>query len=361
MRGVSLLPLVLAACQSTTGTGGLPLDRLDLPAGFAVDVWAEVPGARTLRAAPDGGKVFIGTRGDRILEAQDHDGDGRADAVIEHLRGLDVPTGLAVGADGALTVAERHRVVRIADGRATVVVPEGVLPVGALHPARYAGFGLDGRLYVSSSAPCNVCAVRGFEAAILSAAPDGGDLDVFARGVRDSHGFDWHPETGEMFFTDIGADYLGDHLPPDELNHAPHGGMTFGFPYTYGDNEPYPQFVDVEPPERGARPALLFGAHTAPQGIDFYEGAMFTRSYRHDAFVAQYGSWNRAEPVGYRVLRVRFEDGRPTGTEVFIDGWLDEDGRAWGRPVDLEELADGSLLISDDYAGVIYRVHYRDG
>jgi glucose/arabinose dehydrogenase len=260
-----------------------------------------------------------------------------------------------------LLIAEQHRVIRLdAAGRATIVVPPGVLPDQDHHGWRYAGLGPDGRLYLAVGAPCNICEVSSLEGTIVRLRPDGHELEVFARGVRNSVGFDWHPVTGELFFTDNGGDRLGDLIPPDELNHAPEPQLHFGFPYVYGANLPYPAFADQAAPQPTVPPALAFEAHAAALGIDFYRGSMFPDEYRGDALVAQHGSWNRSEPVGYRIMRVRFSPaGKPQGKWVFIDGWLGPDGSVAGRPVDLEELPDGSLLISDDYAGLVYRVTYQ--
>lgn len=238
-------------------------------------------------------------------------------------------------------------------------MPPGVLPDFRHHGWRYAAFGPDGRLYVTVGAPCNICEVRGFEGTIARLRPDGHELEVVARGVRNSLGLDWHPRTGELFFTDNGGDQLGDRIPPDELNRAPERDLHFGYPYRYGAGIPYPQFAGQEPPGPTTDPVLEFEAHVAALGIRFYRGRMFPEDYRHDALVAQHGSWNRTDPIGYRLVRVRFDDaGRPTGSEVFVDGWLEGDD-AWGRPVDLAELPDGSLLVSDDHAGLIYRITYR--
>jgi glucose/arabinose dehydrogenase len=339
----------------------LPLDRLRLPPGFAIEVFAKVAGARSLAVAERGARVHVGTRGDRVFAVLDPERDGSADQVVEVARGLKVPNGVALAPDGGLFVVEQHQISRFdPTGEREVLVPPGVLPDFRHHGWRYAAFGPDQRLYVTVGAPCNVCAVRGFEATIVRLRPDGHELEIFARGVRNSLGLDWHPRTGELFFTDNGGDHLGDLIPPDELNRAPDWDLHFGYPYVFAPGQPYPQFAGEELPGPITHPALNFGAHVAALGIRFYRGGMFPREYRHDAFVAQHGSWNRTDPIGYRVMHVAFDGrGRPTGQEVFIDGWLGSDGRAWGRPVDIAELPDGSLLISDDEAGVIYRVTYR--
>jgi glucose/arabinose dehydrogenase len=349
------------ALASPNALAQLSLDRLTAPPGFAIELFARVPGARSLAVAERGARIYVGTRGDRVFAVLDPERDGTADDVVEVAQGLKAPNGVALAPDGALFVVEQHRITRFdPDGARKVVVPPGVLPDFRHHGWRYAAFGPDLRLYVTVGAPCNVCAVRGFEGTIMRLRPDGHELEVFARGVRNSLGLDWHPRTGELFFTDNGGDQLGDLIPPDELNRAAERDQHFGYPYLYGPAQPYPQFAGEAPPGPITQPELNFEAHVAALGIRFYRGRMFPEAYRHDAFVAQHGSWNRSEPIGYRVMHVAFDAaGRPIGAEVFIDGWLGGGGRAWGRPVDLAELPDGSLLISDDEAGAIYRVTYR--
>jgi glucose/arabinose dehydrogenase len=339
----------------------LPLDRLKAPPGFAIEVFARVPGARSLAVAEGGARIYVGTRSDHVFAVLDRERDGRADEVVEVARGLKVPNGVALAPDGALFVVEQHQISRFDPaGERKVVVPPGVLPDYRHHGWRYAAFGPDQRLYVTIGAPCNICAVRGFEGTIARLRPDGHELEIFARGVRNSLGLDWHPRTGELFFTDNGGDQLGDLIPPDELNRAPERDLHFGYPYVYAPGQPYPQFAGAESPGPITHPAINFEANVAALGMHFYRGRMFPDDYRHDAFVAQHGSWNRTQPIGYRVMHVAFDaSGRPTGKQVFIDGWLGRDGRAWGRPVDIAALPDGSLLISDDEAGVIYRVTYR--
>jgi glucose/arabinose dehydrogenase len=357
------LMLCLTACEGAPQQGAPEprLERLNLPAGFAIEVFAKVPGARSLRVADDGAKIYVSTRDSEVFAVLDPERDGIANGVVTVASGLNDPNGIALGPDGSLFVAEQNRIIRLDDtGKVEVVVPPGVLPDFRHHGWRYAGFGPDGRLYVAIGAPCNICEVRGFEGTIIRLRPGGQDLEIFARGVRNSVGFDWQPTTGELFFTDNGGDFLGDLIPPDELNGAREPGLHFGYPYVYGQGIPYPQFADQSPRQPATPPALEFEAHVAALGIEFYRGSMFPDPYRGDAFVAEHGSWNRTEPIGYRVMRVRFDErGQPSGKEVFIDGWLQPDGHAWGRPVDLAELPDGSLLISDDYAGLIYRVTYR--
>jgi glucose/arabinose dehydrogenase len=353
--------MLAAQLASSPSRAQLPLDRLSAPPGVAIEVFAEVPGARSLAVAEEGARIYVGTRDDKVFAILDPERDGVANEVVEVASGLKVPNGVALAPDGALFVVEQHQISRLdPSGEREVVVPPGVLPDFRHHGRRYAGFSPDGRLYVTIGAPCNVCEVRGFEGTIVRLRPDGHELEVFARGVRNSLGLDWHPATGELFFTDNGGDGLGDLIPPDELNRAPERDLHFGYPYLYAPATPYPELEGQEPPGPVTHPALDFEAHAAALGLHFYRGRMFPADFRHDAFVAQHGSWNRTDPIGYRVMRVRFDaDGRPIGKEVFIDGWLGVTGRAWGRPVDVAELPDGSLLMSDDEAGVVYRVTYR--
>jgi glucose/arabinose dehydrogenase len=355
--------LLAAQLASANARAQLPLNRLHTPPGFAVEVFANVPGARSLVVAEQGARIYVGTRGDRVFAVLDPERDRIANEVVEVAGALKVPNGLALAPDGALFVVEQHQISRFGpSGEREVVVPPGVLPDFRHHGWRYAAFGPDDLLYITVGAPCNVCEVRGFEGTIVRMRPDGHELEIFARGLRNSLGLDWHPRTGELFFTDNGGDQLGDLVPPDELNRAPERDLHFGYPYIYAPGQPYPQFADREPPGRITYPVVRFEAHVAALGVRFYRGRMFPRDYRHDAFVTQHGSWNRSEPIGYRIMRVRFDaSGRPTGKEVFIDGWLGPGGRAWGRPVDIAELPDGSLLVSDDHAGVIYRISYRRG
>jgi glucose/arabinose dehydrogenase len=348
----------LAGCAAQ-GAANPPLDRLDLPPGFEIEVFAVVPGARSLAVADGGRKIYVGTRDVDLFAVLDSDRDGKSEGVMHVATGLNAPNGVAA-IDGRLYVAEQHRIIRFDPaGTVDVVVPAGVLPDLRHHGWRYAGFGPDGKLYVAIGAPCNICEVSGFEGSIIRLNPDGHRLEIFARGIRNSVGFDWHPVTGELFFTDNGGDNLGDLIPPDELNRAPEPDLHFGYPYVYGDGVPYPQFVGQTPPEETTSPALAFEAHVAALGMHFYRGSMFPDDFRNDAFVAQHGSWNRTDPIGYRIMRVRFDDaGTPVGKEVFVDGWLGSDGRPWGRVVDVAELPDGSLLVSDDFAGVVYRITY---
>lgn len=339
------------------------LAKIKLPPGFAIEVYARVPSARSMAPAPDLGGMFVGTRGDTLYAVFDRDGDRRAEQVRVLSRDLNTPNGIAFH-DGWLYIAEQHRIVRYRPTQAALA-PDKVqvlydkLPDYGHHGWRYAAVGPDRRLYVAVGAPCNICDVDGLQGTILRFALTGGQPEIFARGVRNSVGIDFHPATGEAFFTDNGGDRMGDDVPPDELNHAAHAGRHFGYPHFAGGDAVSPGYGGRTPPADPVFPVIRFGAHVAALGIHFYRGAMFPTEYRNDAFVAQHGSWNRSVPDGYRIVRVRFDKaGRAVGKEVFAEGWLQQ-GRAWGRPVDIKELPDGSLLVSDDRAGVIYRITYK--
>ncbi len=342
------------------------LERIKMPPGFRISHYApEVPGARSLALGP-GGTLFVGTRRAGVVYAViDGDGDSRADRVVTVARGLNMPNGVAVR-EGSLYVAEVSRVLRFDDIEARLdsppapVVVNDRFPTDRHHGWKFIRFGPDGRLYVPVGAPCNICEPDPDRyAAIFRMRPDGTGLEVFARGVRNTVGFDWHPKTRELWFTDNGRDWLGDDEPPDELNHAPAQGLHFGYPYCHGRAISDPDHGSKRPCSEFRPPARELGPHVAALGMRFYTGRMFPASYRDQIFIAEHGSWNRSEPIGYRVSLVRLEDGRAAGYEVFAEGWL-RAGAAWGRPVDLLVMPDGSLLLSDDKAGAIYRITYHE-
>ncbi len=339
------------------------LAKLKLPPGFKIGIYAKVPSARSMVLARPMGVLFVGTRRDTVYAVVDRDKDRMADEVIPVIKGLKVPNGLAFHA-GFLYIAEQTQISMYAapefdiNTQFRVATIHKGLPDQFLHGWRYLAVGPDKKLYVAVGSPCNICDVQDPAGTIMRMNLDGSGAEIYARGVRNSVGMDFHPKTGELFFTDNGGDGLGDDVPSDELNHAPKQGMFFGFPYYAGGDTKSPGYEAKKPESKATMPILKFGAHGASLGIHFYTGKMFPAEYQGDAFVAQHGSWNRTEPFGYRILRVRFDDkGKPVGKEVFVEGWL-RDGEAWGRPVDIKSLPDGSLLVSDDYAGVIYRISY---
>ncbi|OGU17053.1 MAG: sorbosone dehydrogenase [Geobacteraceae bacterium GWC2_53_11] len=360
---VSILLIMTAsiACSSQQAR----LADITLPPGFAISVYAaNVPGARSMTLGANG-TLFVGSRSEgKVYAVIDRTGDGTADEVVTIARGLRSPNGVAFR-DGALYVAEINRVLRfdaietrLRNPPAAVVV-NASLPDKSHHGWKFIRFGPDGRLYVPVGAPCNVCDEKDPRfASIMRMNPDGSKLEIFARGVRNTVGFDWHPRTGELWFTDNGRDWLGDNQPPDELNRATRPGLHFGFPYLHGRNIPDPEFGKNRHRDEFVLPEMELGAHVASLGMRFYTGAMFPDRYRDQIFIAEHGSWNRSDPSGYRIILVRIRENRAVSYEVFAQGWLDK-GTAWGRPVDLQIMPDGSLLVSDDKAGALYRISYR--
>jgi glucose/arabinose dehydrogenase len=231
-------------------------------------------------------------------------------------------------------------------------------PGDAHHGWKFIAFGPDGMLYVPVGAPCNICLRSDPRyGTIMRMRPDGSGLEVYARGVRNSVGFDWDPATGALWFTDNGRDYLGDNEPPDELNRVTRPGESFGFPFVHGRAILDPEYGRGRSPSEFTPPARELGPHVAALGMRFYRGRLFPPEYRGAIFIAEHGSWNRTTPIGYRISVVRPEGKGPATYETFAQGWL-SGGSAWGRPVDVQELPDGSLLVSDDRAGVVYRITY---
>lgn len=350
----------------------LPLDKIRLPEGFTIEVYADsVPNARQMALSPSG-VLYVGSRRDGTVHAVvDSDGDMKGDEVFVIAEDLVMPSGLAYR-EGSLYVAAVSRILRyddidshLHDPPEPVVVVDD-LPTERHHGWKFIDFGPDGKLYVPVGAPCNVCERPDPFATVLRMNADGSEREVYARGIRNSVGFAWHPTTGELWITDNGSDNISedpaitDDLPSCELNHAPEPGMHFGYPYYHQGDTPDPEFGEGRTADEFTLPAILLGPHVAPLGIDFYTGTMFPESYRNQAFIAEHGSWNRREKIGYRVKLVHFdEDGLATGQEVFAEVWLEGDTN-WGRPVDVETLPDGSILISDDQANAIYRVTYSE-
>jgi glucose/arabinose dehydrogenase len=341
------------------------LTAVDLPAGFKISVYAEnVPGARSLALGPSG-VLFVGTRQlGRVYAVVDRDRDMRADRVITIADGLDMPNGVALR-NGDLYVAEVHRILRYPQIEARMKNPPSPeivfdkFPKDLHHGWKFIRFGPDGRLYVPVGAPCNVCRKEEpIYAAITRMYPDGGGFEIFAHGVRNCVGFDWNPLTGGLWFTDNGRDWLGDDQPSDELNRAPVKGLHFGFPFCHGAELADPEYGSDQACSQFTPPAVRLDAHVAPLGMRFYTGRMFPEQYSNQIFIAEHGSWNRSRKSGYRVSLVRIRDGRAQSYEPFAQGWLLGE-TAWGRPVDLEIMADGSMLVSDDQNGVIYRISYE--
>ena len=365
--------VVAAGAASITlgqGRGAAPpvqLEKIKLPAGFRISIFAEgLRNARSLAQSPSG-TIFVGTdRAGSVYALRDDNKDGKADRVITVVSGLNTPNGVAFR-DGSLYVAEINRVLRFDNIEPKLVAsePPAVItdkfPTDRHHGWKFIRFGPDGLLYVPVGAPCNICDRGDPYAAIWRMKPDGSGLEVFARGVRNTVGFDWHPPTRELWFTDNGRDNLGDDVPADELNRAPKAGMHFGYPYCHEGTIADPEFGakrqcgEFEPPAQ--RLAAARGRRSACAST---RARSSRRQYRNQIFIAEHGSWNRGPVVsfnGNRVSVAHVEGGKVVRYEPFAEGWLDGRTR-WGRPVDMEVLPDGSMLVSDDMAGVIYRISY---
>ena len=350
-----------------TYEGPLPIDTLMLPDGFKIDVYAEgIVNARSMAYSEEDGTLYVSTRNEgNVYALKDNDNDYKADEVITLLTDLTLPNGVAVR-NGDLYIAEVNRILKIADiennikENAEYTVINDSYPEKKHHGWKYIAFGPDDKLYVPVGAPCNVCESEDeMFNTITRMDPDGSNVEIVHTGVRNTVGFDWHPKTNELFFTDNGRDWMGDDSPNCELNHATKDGMHFGFPYCHEGEILDPKLGEGKDCNDYTPPVQKLGAHTAPLGIEFYEGKMFPSKYKNQAFVALHGSWNREKKSGYEIVLVNFEDNKAVKTTTFISGWLNnETDEVWGRPVDLEELPDGSLLISDDFADAIYRVYY---
>jgi glucose/arabinose dehydrogenase len=344
---------------------GLPLEQIKLPPGFEISIYASgVENARSMSLSPNG-TLFVGTRSaGNVYAIVDRNGDFQADDVIKLARGLNSPNGVAFR-DGTLYVAEVNRVIRFDNIESHLtrssqpVVINDQFPKDGHHGWKFIRFGPDGLLYVPVGAPCNICQRNPDRyAVIMRMRPDGTGLETFARGIRNTVGFDWHPMTKELWFTDNGRDWLGDDQPPDELNHAPQPGMHFGFPYCHGGDLPDQDLGSKHKCSEFTAPVQKLAPHVAALGMRFYTGTMFPESYRQQIFIAEHGSWNRSTPVGYRITLVRLDHNRAVSYEPFAEGWL-QNGRPWGRPADVLVMPDGSLLVSDDRADVIYRIRYK--
>lgn len=347
----------------------LPVDRLKLPKGFKIEVYADnIDGARSM-AMGDNGTLFVGTRNENTIYAiQDRDNDFKADNIIVLDSTLNVPNGVAYR-NGSLYVAEVGRLIRYDNIESQLEVPPipeviyDDYPAEFHHGWKYIAFGPDDKLYVPVGAPCNICDSTTSDkryATITRMDSDGSNREIYAKGVRNSVGFTWHPKTNEFYFTDNGRDMMGDNIPPCELNKVTEVGQHFGYPFCHGGIVKDPEFGNQYPCDDFVAPVMALGAHIAPLGVKFYTGSMFPEKYKNYAFIAEHGSWNRSKKVGYKISLVQIEDGKALSYETFLEGWLDEASQErFGRPVDLLFLKDGSLLISDDFGDAIYRVSYK--
>ena len=350
------------------------LKKISLPDGFKIDVYASgVENARSMTISPSG-TVFVGNRkADNVFALIDSDKDGKVDKkylITDKLTNM--PNGV-VFHNGNLYVAEVNKIWLFEDVEKNLQKIDAVgyypeepilisdkFPSDKHHGWKYISIGPDNKLYVPVGAPCNICESKDeIYSTITRMDLDGKNQEIYARGVRNTVGFTWHPETGEMWFTDNGRDMLGDNYPPCELNRVQVPNKHYGYPYCHGGDISDPEFGSKYPCDDFVKPVQNLGPHVAPLGVKFYDGNMFPDEYKGDVFIAEHGSWNRTKKIGYRISRVKIENNKSLGYEPFIYGWLDKDKNdAWGRPVDIVFLEDGSMLISDDYANVIYRVTY---
>ncbi len=359
-RYISVIPLLFGAmlAQAEDITG-----RLKVPDGFSLTLFAgNVENARQL-AVSENGVVYVGSRkAGNVYALLDDNKDGQADRQVLIASGLEMPSGLAYK-DGSLYVAEVSRILKFADidrllDKAKQEVIYDKFPSDRHHGWKVLGFTPAGELIVPVGVPCNICAENEKYGRLFALNLETKQLRTLAQGVRNSVGFDYHPDSGKLWFSDNGRDMMGDDMPPCEINRIDGEGEHFGFPFVHGGVIPDPEFgkgVDIR---KYKAPALNLGAHVAPLGIHFYRGENFPSSYRHQLLVAEHGSWNRSKKAGYRVMLATIENGNVVDYAPFVTGFM-ENEETFGRPVAFAELADGSVLISDDYANAIYRVSYN--
>ena len=346
----------------------LPIGDIELPPGFRIEVLARVDNARQMALGAKG-TLFVGSMqagkvyAVQLQRAQPAQPPG-APVVSVIASGLKMPAGVAFR-QGSLYVSAVDRILRFDDiedrlgNPPNPVVVDDRFPKDTHHGAKFIAFGPDGKLYVPVGAPCNVCEPD-FDryANIQRMNADGSGREIYARGLRNSVGFDWDPRSKELWFTNNGRDSLGDDVPPDTLHHAPRPGLNFGFPYCHGGTIPDPEFGSRHKCAEFAPPAQSLGPHVASLGMRFYTGSQFPSRYRNQIFIAEHGSWNRSRKIGYRITLVRVDGDQPVAYELFASGWLQGE-KAWGRPADVLVMPDGALLVSDDFAGAIYRISYR--
>lgn len=352
--------------EDLTSEEGLYMVYLDIPEGFNMEVYGRVNNARQMAMGSDGTLFVSNRQGGNVYAAKDIDGDFKIDELDTLMEDLNLPNGVAFK-DGSLYVAEVSKLWRIDDVESSPKEPVLIYedyPTDRHHGWKFIAFGPDGKLYIPVGAPCNICESKNeIYATITRMDPDGSNREIVAKGVRNTVGFTWHPETGELWFTDNGRDMLGDDIPPCELNRVTETGEHFGYPYWHGGDIKDPEFGEKYPQNNFTSPAQNLNPHVAPLGVKFYTGQMFPQAYRNMIFIAEHGSWNRSEDAGHtghKITLVKEENGKGVSYETFMEGFLiKETNKAWGRPVDMLVLEDGSMLISDDKSGTIYRLSYQ--
>ena len=343
--------------------GEIPISKIKVPQGFKVELWAHgIANARVMTWG-DKGTLFVSSRVAGNVYAVTDQGGQRTVKVIA--KGLNLPNGIAFK-DGTLYIAEIHRITKIdgvegklgsADLTGEMKVVYDTLPKDAPHGWKYLAFGPDGKLYFNIGAPCNICIPPDTHANISRINPDGSGFEYFALGVRNSVGFDWHPATKELYFATHARDWMGEDVPNDRLDVAPKKGLHFGFPYCHQGDIPDPQFHSGRSCSEFAPPLLKTGPHVGGNGVMFYTGSQFPAEFKNRMFLAQRGAWNRTQKTGYKVMMVTLRTGDVPRYETFAEGWL-ENNQPWGRPNYTVHMKDGSILLSDDYAGAIYRISY---
>lgn len=357
------------------------LEKITLPEGFKIGLYAVVPDARHMAVGPQGIVTFVGTRKDKVWSVTDRNKDRVADEVKDFAPSLRfaIPNGPCFSKDGFLYIAEQNRVLLFPAAEFFYESPDvaafNLLAQGDLippeeesynHTARVCKIGPDGKIYISLGQPFNVAPEGKLDlyskagiGGIIRLNTDGTGREVFTYGVRNSVGHDFHPETGELWWTDNQVDGMGDDIPPGELNRQTAAGQHFGHPWYGGGSVRTNEYAGQEVPVEVVMPAVETIAHAADLGMSFYTGNMFPAKYKNAIFSAQHGSWNRTEPVGARVMVTFIDDEGNATMEPFAEGWLDDSGEYLGRPVDVAQLRDGSILVSDDLAGAIYRIWYE--
>jgi glucose/arabinose dehydrogenase len=359
--------ILLALCliiSKISYASNLPIQLLKLPPHFSISMYAfPVPDARQMAPGPNN-IVFVGTREKGKVYALIPNKNHTEASVITIASDLNMPNGVAYR-DNNLYIVDVDRIlifkniIQNLNHPTNPIIIKNILPSDTHHGWRYIKFGPDGKLYVGVGAPCNNCLRDDARfASIVRMDSDGSHQEVYAHGVRNTVGFDWDPTNQQLWFTDNGRDWMGDNTPPDELNHAIKVNLHFGFPYCHGKNISDPEFGKKFPCSSFVAPTLELSPHAASLGMIFYKGNLFPKEYQNQIFIAQHGSWNRSTKIGYDVINVK-RNGKELSSNIFISGWLQKD-KPWGRPVDILEMNDGSLLISDDYAGVVYRVFYSN-
>lgn len=356
--------------NSSNDTSGLykkyNLDKIKLPPGFSISVYAEVPNARSITLSPSG-ILYVGNRNeDKVYAVVDENKDGKADKVYTVAKGLNTPNGVAFK-NGDLYIATISSILKLEDIESKLSNPPAPVtvydqfPKDTHHGWKFIAFGPDGKLYVPVGAPCNVCEKKDpVYSTITRLNDDGTGMEIYAKGIRNSVGFAWHPVTKELWFTENGRDMMGDNIPGDELNTAPVAGMHFGFPYCHQGNTLDPGFGKGKECDNYTAPVQVLDPHVAALGMRFYTGNMFPADYKQQVFFAEHGSWNRSEPIGYKISLVKLDAaGKSLGRTDFATGWLQPGGKVLGRPVDVDILPDGSMLVSDDYSGAVYRITYK--